>query len=74
VLIDRVQRRGPTSGPVRILRDVRERVDRIAAAAQDYGNLVHLPKTLDGSYYLGLKESDIDSRDDDQCVSKDWEE
>ena len=53
-------------------RDVRQRVKRIAAVALDYEKMVHLPKTLDGSYYLGLKESDMDSRDDDQCVSKDW--
>ena len=51
---------------------IRERVERTAAAKHDYGNLVHLPKTLDGSYYLGLTESDMGSRDDDQCVSKDW--
>jgi hypothetical protein len=52
--------------------DVITRIESIAAAAQDYGNDVHLPKTLDGSYYLGLHESDIDMRDDDQGVSKDW--
>jgi hypothetical protein len=73
VLIDQVQNRAPTGVRVRIPEDVAKRVERIVAAAQDYGNLVHLPKTLDGSYYLGLEESDMDSRDNDQCVSKDWE-
>ena len=48
-------------------------MERTVAVARDYQNLVHLPKTLDGSYYLGLKESDMEIRDDDQCVSKDWE-
>jgi hypothetical protein len=73
-LIDRVQRRGSAGSPVSIEMDVWERVERTAAVAKDYWNVVHLPKTLDGSYYLGLKESDMDSRDDDQCVSKDWVE
>ena len=55
-----------------VAEDIKERVERTAAVKQDYENLVHLPKTLDGSYYLGLTESDMGSRDDDQCVSKDW--
>jgi hypothetical protein len=53
--------------------DIKERAKRTADLVRDYGNLVHLPKTLDASYYLGLKESDMNLRDDDQCVSKDWE-
>jgi hypothetical protein len=56
-----------------VAKDIRERVERTAAVKLDYDYLVHLPKTLDGSYYLGLTESDMGSRDDDQCVSKDWE-
>jgi len=63
----------PVGSQTGVAEDIRERVERTAALKQDYKNLVHLPKTLDGSYYLGLTESDMGSRDDDQCVSKDWE-
>lgn len=73
ILLDRVQNGVPVANQAGIPGDIKERVDRAAALAVDYGNLVHLPKTLDGSYYLGLKESDMSLRDDDQCVSKDWE-
>jgi hypothetical protein len=49
-----------------------ERAKKLAAVVQQYGASVHMPRSLDESYYLGLTENDMVLRDDDQVVSKDW--
>jgi len=72
ILVDCVQNQIPAGSEKAVAEDIKKRVERTAALKLDYTNLVHLPKTLDGSYYMGLTESDMGSRDDDQCVSKDW--
>lgn len=58
--------------PLNISRSYKERADKLARVVNHYDRSIYLPRSLDESYYLGMTETDMQLRDDDQVVSKDW--